>query len=50
MAVKKTVEIDIKSNSKKADKDLKEIKKDIDAIGKSAKKKDRKSTRLNSSH
>jgi hypothetical protein len=38
MAVKKTVEIDIKSNSKKADKDLKEIKKDIDAIGKSAKK------------
>lgn len=38
MAVKKTVEIDIKSNSKKADKDLKEIKKDIDAIGQSAKK------------
>ncbi len=38
MAVKKTVQIDIKSNSKKADKDLKEIKKDIDAIGQSAKK------------
>jgi hypothetical protein len=38
MAVKKTVEIDIKSNSKKADKDLKAIKKDIDAIGQSAKK------------
>ena len=34
----KTVEIDVKSNSKKTDKDLKEIKKDIDAIGKSAKK------------
>ena len=34
----KTVEIDIKSNSRKTDKDLKDIKKDIDAIGKSAKK------------
>ena len=34
----KTVEIDIKSNSRKTDKDLKDIKKDIDAIGKSEKK------------
>ena len=38
MAIKKVIDIDIRSDSKQADKSFKEIKKDIDSIGKSAEK------------
>ena len=38
MAIKKVIDIDIRSDSKQADKSFKEIKKDIDSIGKSADK------------